>query len=326
MTEVYESEVTLRNKRVILAMSNKKLQRIAKIALLGTGVDLEILPGDGDAAGSALLQEHSDIVLTDVDHLAMVLEAHDKNSAIEIVFMTPNSIVDYLDEVRKHDHLSNIVSYNVDDREFTTKNILTTVSKILNRDIFGLEKYLLWGVDVEERNLRSSGERRDLIAGMSEHLKSFGLRKHLISRAALVCEEMLMNALYDAAVDESGKSLLNHVSRRDAVELPGNDVATVRYACDGMLLAISVSDPYGSLRRDTVLEYLASCYQGRAGELNNPEERGGAGRGLHQIVETSDLVVFNVRNGLRSEVIALFNLGAAAATTATQPSFHFFTA
>ena len=159
MTDVHQSEVALRHKRVVLAISNKKLQRIAKIALLGTGVNLEILPPD--ASPATVLDTTVDIVLTDVEHLDAVQESHARHPEMDVVFMTPDSIEVYLHQVSKHTYLSNIVSFNIEDRDFTTKNILTTVSKILNRDIFGLEKYLLWGVDVEQRpNLTERSAQR----------------------------------------------------------------------------------------------------------------------------------------------------------------------
>ncbi len=90
-----------------------------------------------------------------------------------------------------------------------------------------------------------------------------------------------------------------------------------------MIFAISVSDPFGSLKGGTLLKYLERNYEGTAAELNVEEGKGGAGRGLHQIVENSDLVVFNVEPGKKTEAIALFNVEAKEAATQT-PTFHFF--
>jgi hypothetical protein len=93
------------------------------------------------------------------------------------------------------------------------------------------------------------------------------------------------------------------------------------YACDGDYIALSVRDPFGSLRSKTVVEYLRSCYEGQAGSLNS--EKGGAGRGLHQIVEGSDFTVFNLKKGHQTEVISLFSLDASRSGEST-PRFHIF--
>ncbi|HWU42330.1 MAG TPA: hypothetical protein VN132_02795, partial [Bdellovibrio sp.] len=67
-------------------------------------------------------------------------------------------------------------------------------------------------------------------------------------------------------------------------------------------------------------DYLISCYKGAAGSLNT--NKGGAGRGLHQIIENADLTIFNVKKGVRSEVICLFNIDGHKREA--QPSFHYF--
>jgi hypothetical protein len=72
---------------------------------------------------------------------------------------------------------------------------------------------------------------------------------------------------------------------------------------------------------EIILDYLKSCYSGQAGELN--KQKGGAGRGLHQIVENSDLVVFNISPRMRTEVIALFQVDTKTNSEKT-PSFHLF--
>jgi hypothetical protein len=51
-------------------------------------------------------------------------------------------------------------------------------------------------------------------------------------------------------------------------------------------------------------------------------QKGGAGRGLHQIIENSDLTIFNVKKGIRTEVICLFNIDGQKREA--QPSFHYF--
>jgi len=42
------------------------------------------------------------------------------------------------------------------------------------------------------------------------------------------------------------------------------------------------------------------------------------------IVESSDLVVFNVKRLVSTEVMAFFNLDTRSKTEHQQPSFHFF--
>lgn len=77
-------------------------------------------------------------------------------------------------------------------------------------------------------------------------------------------------------------------------------------AATGSMIAISVEDPFGALTKEVIISYLERCYYGSAGIMN--ANKGGAGRGLHQIIEKSDLTIFNVKKGIKTEVISIFNL------------------
>jgi hypothetical protein len=141
---------------------------------------------------------------------------------------------------------------------------------------------------------------------MREYFSGLGVRESVLDNACVVTEELLMNAIYDAPTDPSGNQIYNMLPRTTVVELKPDEYARLRFGCDGAYLAVSVEDPFGALSPNVLIKYLESCYSGKAGSLQ--VNKGGAGRGLHQIVEGSELVVFNVRPKRRTEVIALFNM------------------
>jgi hypothetical protein len=135
----------------------------------------------------------------------------------------------------------------------------------------------------------------------------------------VAAEEMMMNAVYDAAVDITGKALFNHLPRTVEVRLHENQQSKFRYGCDGNLLAVSVQDPFGTLDRNVIIKYLESCYSNQAGSLNHG--KGGAGRGLHQILESCDWTIFNIKPGEKTEVIGLFDIDQKRDGL---PQFHYF--
>ncbi|HMN68821.1 MAG TPA: cyclic nucleotide-binding domain-containing protein [Bdellovibrionales bacterium] len=322
LTDQYSSEQAIQSKRVLLADTNKKQQIIAKMALGGTGVILDIVTTFEE--GQAKLQEAKyDLVVFDTHMIELGNIARERNPAIALVLMTSDQVPSYLPELKKLKVIPNIVSRNEEDRTFTIKNIMTTVTKLLSADLFTLEKYLSWGVDVQSIPITGSAQRGELIRDVDTYFEKLGVRRANRDRIKSVLEEMLMNAIYDAPIDKDGKSLYNHLPRTVELSLKPEEQGLVRFATDGMLLAVSVRDPFGSLKGSTILKYLEHNYAGSANELNAKEGKGGAGRGLHQIVESSDLVVFNVEPGKRTEAIALFNVEAKA-TLHQSPSFHLF--
>lgn len=156
-------------------------------------------------------------------------------------------------------------------------------------------------------HVKSAKERHDLKDQMVEHLKKLKVRTTIADRCYQVVEEMLMNAIYDAPMDKlSGKNLFNHLSRKDDVHLSPEQYSILEYGIKGHIVAVSVTDPFGGLTRDTLIDYLESCYSGVPGEMNEKLGKGGAGRGLHQIVENADLTVFQVKRGEKTRVVSYF--------------------
>lgn len=319
ISSLYSTELAMRSKHILLADSNRKHQINVKMALGGTGIRLDIVSNREELATK--ISQPYDIVFLDASMLELAGQIVANHSSTKIVLMTSDSVPNYLPELMKLSFMPNIVSRSDEDRTFTIKNILTTATKLASQDFFGLEKYLAWGVEVREHEVTHSRERAELIQKMDQYFESLGVRRSSRERTGVVVEELLMNAIYDAPVDEGGRSLYNHLPRTVEVDLKPEHRGKFRYATDGMLTAVSVEDPFGALSGTTLLKYLKSCYGGEAGSMNT--NKGGAGRGLHQIVENSDLVVFNLKPGNRTEVIALFNVDPKA-NIVQYPTFHLF--
>jgi CRP-like cAMP-binding protein len=305
---------------VVMIESEKKQQGVAKVALGSTGVRLNLL--DDAVEAERILREHKvDLLVCEDKCLEFLRKAYDEKLAKEFLLTTTTAnISESLEKLSQLPFVDNVVSRYLEDKAGTSKALLTSIKKILSHDLFGIEKYMSWGVEIHSRRVTNSKQRDELKAGMVEHFQSFGIRSTILERVNTVAEELLMNAIFDAPTDGSGKSLYNHVSRKTEVQLEPHQHSFLRYACDGVMLAVSVEDPFGALQKEIIVNYLRSCYDGRAGSLN--AEKGGAGRGLHLIIESADVTVFNVHKGARTEVICLFNLDSTKKDI--QPSFHYF--
>jgi len=308
------------NKRVLLAETNKRQILIAKMALRGTGVYLDIVKTLEE--GKQLLEENPYDIICSCTELIDLLEiANQHHPGIATVYITNDQVEEYLPYLFKYPFLSNIVTIQKDDRSNLSQNILSTISKILTRDLWGVEKYLHWGIDVRFHAVAGSEARADLLDELEAYMDNLGLRRSIKGRVISVTEEMLMNAIYDAPTDENGKAIYNHLPRTEVINLPRPQQPELTYACDGNLFAVSVSDPFGALKRDVVLKYLEHRYVGKNIAY---EDKGGAGRGLYLIIETSDLVVVNVLEKIKTEMIAVVYLDPQYSHVDHSTSFHYF--
>ncbi|MES2856519.1 MAG: cyclic nucleotide-binding domain-containing protein [Bdellovibrionota bacterium] len=323
ITELYSSEQAMRSRKVLIVEPDRKQQVLSRMALGGTGVQLGIAGTKEEACALIQAEGRFDLIFVSSEIASVIPELRSRLPEARIVYVTSSDMRAELPSLELNmPSLSNIISRNLDDRVFTVKNITTTISKLLSKDLFGLEKYMNWGVDVQKRPVRHSKDRDGLIASMQEHMKGLGVRSLITDRAATVTEELLMNAIYDAPIGADGTPLHAHLARTNEVSLNPRECAEFRFACDGVLAAVSVSDPFGTFKLSVLMNYLKKNYSGA--DSVQEAGKGGAGRGLHQIVENSDLVVFNVHKNYRTEVIAFFNLDPKSKSQASNPTFHFF--
>lgn len=322
LVERFSIEQAMNSKRVLYADGNKKQQIIAKMALGGTGVILDTALTLDE--GRQLMQQNDyDLVLFDSAFADLANQMHEKRPQMQLVLVTNDKMDSVLGSLKTLKSVPQIVSRNEEDRLFTVKNISTTVAKLLAKDLFGLDKYMSWGVDIKRGEVSSSEQRTEAIGKMNQYLESLGVRKIIRERACAVAEEMLMNAIYDAPTDANGKPLFNHLDRKQAIELPKNHTPVrLGFATDGVLVGVSVEDAYGSLEPSVVIRYLERNHLGFENGANEPG-KGGAGRGLHQILELSDLVIFNVQAREKTEVISLFNIDQKDKAQLSS-SFHLF--
>lgn len=322
LTKSFNSEKSMTSQKVLLAESIVKQQSIAKMALGGTGVELDIVQ-TADEARAKLDQSSYDIFVFSKEFLDLTEYARSKNDKTRFVFVTSDDIPNYVPILLGHSLVPNVVSRDENDRQFTIKNYVTTISKLASGNYFGLEKYIAWGVEVKQMEVAASSQRTELIQKMDEYFAKAGVRAANRGRCSVVAEELLMNAIYDAPKDSSGQPLYNHKARTEEVILHEVHRPIFRFATDGVLMAISIEDPFGGLDVRTLFRYLEKCYTS-SGSLNDGRaDKGGGGRGLHQIIENSDLVVFNVDLGKRTEVIALLNTDQKSGVQ-RNPNLHFF--
>ncbi|MFB6352230.1 MAG: hypothetical protein ABEN55_03345 [Bradymonadaceae bacterium] len=187
-----------------------------------------------------------------------------------------------------------------------SNELYTTIRKLLDQNIFGIEKYFAWGAKRSKRVLESSEQILDVVDEAGEFVDEIGLSRRLVRNFELVTGELVSNAIYDAPVDEQGNPRFRDTSRTESVQLDEDESVEVSFCRDGERVGVSVVDPFGSLSRERITEYLARCHRSDADQLD--WSSGGAGLGLYQAFNSLTHFVANVDPGHRTEVIGLLNM------------------
>lgn len=236
-----------------------------------------------------------------------------------ILFLTEAAEANY-SKLVSHSKKTTIISCAGFDPGTFSRAFIVGAKKLRSKEVFGGSLYFSNNVISKNYTILSSSHRHEAKDLMIDELRKIGVRSNVADRMSTVAEELLMNAIYDAPVDTNGEALYNHRSRKDEIELSVDHQPELICFKDEQLAGVAVIDSFGALPSDLIVKYLKTCYEGDAGVLNG--NKGGAGRGLHQIIENSDVTVFNVYPGHKTEVLCLFSLEKAG--TLPLPTFHYF--
>lgn len=184
-----------------------------------------------------------------------------------------------------------------------------------------LPAYLDWGFTGLELEIASSDQRDAAVAQVTDLVGRLGLPKRVDTMFGELAHELLMNAMYDAPVDDRGRPKYAG-DRKASITLEAGERPTVRAGTDGTRMVLQVTDPFGRLERRHVVESLARGLAG--GEMD--QSHGGAGLGMMVCHNASSAMFFDVARGRHTEVTALLELDLNQRELKTLArSLHFWT-
>lgn len=196
------------------------------------------------------------------------------------------------------------------------EELTITIQKLIRGDLFGAEKYLLWGTDLHETELVRGSQRAELAGELAERVRARGQSARVASMAMLVTDELISNAVHNAPIDEHGVHYRRELPRDRELLLDSRHRVRLRWGCDARYLAIEVTDRFGSLEQGTILNALARSDVRQAGS--------GAGMGLSLTYRSCDQLVFNLSPGRRTEVIALIDVRYPPSERTAVSSYNVF--
>jgi hypothetical protein len=157
---------------------------------------------------------------------------------------------------------------------------------------------------VNERTVQSFDERGTLLDELGKWSEEVGARRMLRSALVETAEELLMNALYDAPVDETGRSVFADIEPKERVRLRSPRAAQVRFCQSETHLGLAVWDNWGRLSKATVLGYLERCAHE---SVQIEDKKLGAGLGLYVIANRATHFLIRVVPGISTEISCVFD-------------------
>jgi anti-sigma regulatory factor (Ser/Thr protein kinase)/CheY-like chemotaxis protein len=286
---------------ILIVVSDRKVQRTVERILAGTGYPLDVA---ADLAAATASLAYAAPTLAVVDGAALesrevsgFFAAALAGGTLACILLAGPAQVAQLPAVLDLAAITNLL---VHPMPVLGEELTITAHKLLRGDLFGAEKYLLWGTLLHATALTEAADRARIVNELAEQLRDRGISGRVTAMAMLVADELLSNAVHHAPIDDRGVRYRADEPRDAALVLDDRHRVDLRWGCDGRYLAIEVGDAFGSLDRDTVLRALAHSGAKEAGA--------GAGMGIALAYRSCDHLVFNLAPGKRTEVIALIDV------------------
>lgn len=296
-------------KTVLLHTADRAGARLLTAGLRAAGN--QVVRTDRDAAAAELVGARAiDLALVDAaSGDAARVAALAAGAGITAVALTSSQDPALLLDLVCEHGVSHLVATSGDGRgldQVAPRDLVVTVEKILRREFFGIDKYLPgFGLERCRTEITGAADRDQVVENLQTYLRDLGAGRELAGSMALVADELITNAVYNAPRDPAGRPRYAHRDRRDKIVLDPWERVTVEYACDGERLAVAVTDWFGALSPNDIRAGLRRCLT-----ADDPirQGTGGAGIGLYAVLSGCGQLVFNIEAGRRTEIIAIADL------------------
>lgn len=227
----------------------------------------------------------------------------DKISPNAIHFLTSSELekVSYLVQSPLFGHL---VMRNWHDATAAGIHYGRVVRATLEDRAFGLKTIFGDQLKIQNVKLQVSTQKQSAVEAVRNYLLSAKFQARMATVISNAVDELLMNAIFDAPVDELGKQALASTPRSANFKLEGKHAVEMEVAYDGNYVAITAIDHFGSLDKVKLLTHISKIYTEE--EYKVRTSVAGAGIGLATVYRSGGSFFFSSEAQTRTEVTVFF--------------------
>lgn len=168
----------------------------------------------------------------------------------------------------------------------------------------------------------SNFEKQAILEKLNYFLMQDNKLMNLKELCIQVADEMYMNAIFSAPIDDNGKHFYQNLRRDQNISFPSGKAAKIFSCYSQSRVIIGCTDPYGSLRIQTLISHLNAVFLNDQAKTKD-NSSGGAGVGLKYMVENASLFYSFIKPGDFSFVACGFLLKGMKSNLGENKNFHF---
>lgn len=227
----------------------------------------------------------------------------DKVNSNSIHFISSQEL-DKVPYLMKSPLFGHFIQRNYKDPKAAGAHYGQIVKATLNERAFGLSQLLKQGTKIQVVKLTVSNQKHDAVEAVKAFLIAAKFQGRMAAVIANAVDEILLNAIFDAPVDEGGKSIHSRTARSTVLQLVDQNAVEMHLGFDGNYVAISAIDHHGSLDRTKLVTHISKIYTQEEYQLRTTVAN--AGIGLATVFQTGGSFFFSSESRVRTEVTVFF--------------------
>ncbi len=169
---------------------------------------------------------------------------------------------------------------------------------------FDLKTLLKDGAKIQVVKLKKSTQKQDAVEAVKNYLLAAKFQSRMATVIANAVDELMMNSIFDAPVDDLGKPMHNSTARSTLIHLDGQHHVEMHVGYDGKYIAVTAIDLFGSLDKVKLLKHISKIYTSE--EYKVKTGVAGAGIGLATVFRSGGSLFFVSESRVRTEVTVFF--------------------
>jgi hypothetical protein len=157
---------------------------------------------------------------------------------------------------------------------------------------------------IQSVTLFNSLQKSKAVEAVKSYMIAAKFQSRIASTIANAVDELLMNAIFSAPIDELGKHLYDNTARSAEIRLDGKQAVEMQLGYDGSYIGITVIDRYGSLDKTKLLTQISKTYTESAYRLKMTQA--GAGVGLSMVSKMGGSFFYACEFRERTEATVFF--------------------
>lgn len=295
----------MRPVKIIVLLENHHPQdmKLITFALRANQVHYQVFSTTAECEMYLRNQNHENqelhLLLTDTEDINFIRDISKKYPFCMNAVMIGNDLEFMFKDEQIFNSINCFIARNDPNNVYFPHQIMGALKRVLSGDFFGLRHFMHGSYTSVTKIINNSHESHNIITEISEYVLKISQNDAMATQVEGIADELIMNAMYDA------NPKYQHVNRDRELVLNESEKIVVNFGCDGKMFAISVTDQFGRLGKETIYNYLQRCF---FEETRVNYEGSGGGLGFYRILNAVNSLVINVVPNKKTEVIGILDI------------------